>query len=136
MEWKSLCVKLCFGRVVVRHQSVQLDIGDDNYDRREHIFLYIYNGKEMILYENSIENFLASSKTRSLADYIVDEYSRRASRKLSPVRKNSWKYIMEILRRLIEDAGVNSECGIRIDYVMLEKHNRFEILIGGVNDKG
>ncbi len=90
----------------------------------------------MILYENSIKNFTASAKSRNLSGYLAEEYDRRTSRRLSGSVKASWKYTMEVLRRLIDAANVNGDCGIRIDYVMLEKHTRFEVLLAGINDKG
>jgi len=90
----------------------------------------------MILYENSVTNFVSATKSRNLVNYLVDEYNRRTSRKLTKGMKLNWKYTMEVLRQLVEAAEVNGECGIRIDYVMLEKHARFEILLAGTNPKG
>lgn len=88
----------------------------------------------MILYENTIKNFLSSMKERNLVDYMIGEYFRRVSRNLSSGTKKEWKITMDILCRLVENARINSQCGIRIDYVVLEKLNRFEVMIAGYND--
>ena len=90
----------------------------------------------MIIYENTVNNFLNSIRDRSLVTFMIEEYYRRVSRKLSIEAKNRWKYTMEILKQLVENAEINGECGIRIDYVMLEKSNRFEILLAGYDEIG
>ena len=88
----------------------------------------------MILYENTIDNFSAAMKNRKLISFIEDEYYTRTSRKVSPLVKGIWKYTLEVLKQLIESSEINPECGIRIDYVVLDTNNRFEVIIAGKNN--
>ena len=90
----------------------------------------------MILYENTVSNFLSSIKERSLVTFMMDEYYRRVSRILSKEAKNNWKYTMEVLKQLIENIELAEDCGIRIDYVVLESFNRFEVMIAGYDKDG
>lgn len=53
----------------------------------------------MILYENSIENFIKSVKERKLVNYLIDEYMERFSRKNHRKQKNS----MEICNGSVEE---------------------------------
>ena len=85
----------------------------------------------MILYENTIENFMYAMKSRNLITFIADEYYARTSRKVSPMVKGTWKYTLEVLKQIVDSAEINRECGIRIDYVMLDTNNRFEVIITG-----
>ncbi len=89
----------------------------------------------MILYENTVENFTLAMKSRNLIAFITDEYYARTSRKVSPFIRGTWKYTLEVLKQLLDSAEINPECGIRIDYVMLDTNNRFEVIIAG-NNKG
>lgn len=85
----------------------------------------------MILYENTVGNFIKAMKNRNLINFIAEEYYARASRHISPLTKSTWKYTLEVLRQLVELSSMNCDCGIRIDYVMLEQNNRFEIIFTG-----
>lgn len=88
----------------------------------------------MILYENTKENFDLAMRNRSLISFITDEYNARTSRKVSPVDKGIWKYTLEVLKQLLDSANISADCGLRIDYVMLDTNNRFEVIIAGEND--
>lgn len=72
-----------------------------------------------------------SMKSRNLITFITEEYYSRVSRRISLLTKITWKYTLEVLKQLIDSSTINYDCGIRIDYVMLEQNNRFEILISG-----
>lgn len=85
----------------------------------------------MILYENTIENFTSAMKKRKLIDFFTDEYFAKTSRKVSPIVRGTWKYTLEVLKQLLDSAGINPDCGIRIDYVMLDTNNRFEVILAG-----
>ena len=88
----------------------------------------------MILYENTMKNFASAMKKRKLIAFIADEYYAKASRKVPPIVKGTWKYTLEVLKQLLDSADVNPDCGIRIDYVMLDTNNRFEVIIAGKYD--
>lgn len=88
----------------------------------------------MILYENTIGNFIEAMKNRNLINFIAEEYYSRASRRISPLTKSTWKYTLEVLRQLVDLSSINHDCGIRIDYVMLEQNNRFEVIFAGQHD--
>lgn len=49
---------------------------------------YVEEEKSMILYENSIGNFVKSAKERNLVNYMLEEYWVRFSRKVS-AQKNT-----------------------------------------------
>lgn len=88
----------------------------------------------MILYENSIENFKKAMKSRDFITFITNEYYARTSRKVSPIDKGIWKYTLEILKQLFDNAKISPNCGVRFDYVMLDTNNRFEVIIAGENN--
>lgn len=49
----------------------------------------------MILYENTIENFLKSATDKNLIDYFASEYFEHFSRKIDSATKMQWKYSMQ-----------------------------------------
>ena len=81
-----------------------------------------------------MKNFASAMKKRKLIAFIADEYYAKASRKVPPIVKGTWKYTLEVLKQLLDSADVNPDCGIRIDYVMLDTNNRFEVIIAGKYD--
>ena len=85
----------------------------------------------MILYENTIENFISAMKGRNLITFFTEDYYARTSRKVSPIVKSNWKYTLEVLKQLLDSAEINTKCGIRIDYVMLDTNNRLEVILAG-----
>ncbi|MDO4939244.1 MAG: hypothetical protein Q4E54_04705 [Lachnospiraceae bacterium] len=70
----------------------------------------------MILYENTVKNFINAANNRSLVKYMIDEYETATGSQITPFLKLKWKYMMNIAAQLISSThGMNSECGIRID---------------------
>lgn len=90
----------------------------------------------MILYENTVKNFIYAMKGRNLISYISDEYNSRVGRKISQETKNAWKYSLEVLKQIVVESEVQDDCGIRIDYVILGNAKRFEVIIVGENEQG
>ena len=71
----------------------------------------------MILYENTIENFIKAIDNRTLFKYIISEYESEMNAAIDPLLKAQWKYMMVILSELVYfGKDFNSDCGIRIDY--------------------
>ena len=90
----------------------------------------------MILYENTIENFLKSASDKRLINHFADEYFEHISRKIDSVTKTQWKYSMQVLKELITNIKANGEAGIRIDYVITSNYRWFEIVFAANTYEG
>ena len=55
----------------------------------------------MILYENSVKNYIDAMKGRNLITFISDEYYSRVGRKVSQEIRAVWKYCLEVLKQTI-----------------------------------
>ena len=92
----------------------------------------------MILYENTVKNFLKASNNRSLIRYMIDEYETATGTNIDPLIKLRWKYMMNVAAQLIYCSNdINEECGVRIDlYTAAEYQDVIFILASsdGVKD--
>ncbi len=70
----------------------------------------------MILYENTVKNFLKASNNRSLIRYMINEYENSTGTKVCPLIKLRWKYMMNVATQLVYCTDkVLDDCGVRID---------------------
>jgi len=85
----------------------------------------------MILYENSVENFIESASSRRITSFFSDGYEQHFSRKTESKTKTYWKYVTQILKELLIDSRISDDAGIRIDYVINSNYQWVEVLLVG-----
>ncbi|SEI98176.1 DUF2075 family protein [Lachnospiraceae bacterium A10] len=85
----------------------------------------------MILYENTLSNFIDSANDKKVINYFTDEFTDHFSRKLDSETKTQWKYTIQIIKEVLKDAQLGGNVGIRIDYVITCNYRWFEIILAG-----
>lgn len=85
----------------------------------------------MILYENTLGNFISSTNERRIVNYFAEEFFNHFSRKIDSETKNQWKYTIFMLKEMFESSGFNRNLGIRIDYVITQNFQWFEVILSG-----
>ncbi len=86
----------------------------------------------MILYENSVKNFIESASNRRITSFFSDEYEQHFSRKTESKTKTYWKYVTQILKEMLIDSRISDDAGIRIDYVINSNFQWVEVLLVGI----
>ena len=85
----------------------------------------------MILYENTVSNFISSANDKKVVNYFTDEFTNRFSRKIDSETKTQWKYTIQIIKEVLKNAELGRNVGIRIDYVITGNYRWFEIILAG-----
>lgn len=89
----------------------------------------------MILYENTVENFLKSAENRSLIRYIIGEYEDEIKGRIDPLLKLKWKYMLNIIIQLIYfSEDISDDCGIRLDLINAANHQDVLLILASESD--
>ena len=92
----------------------------------------------MVLYENTIRNFMDSVFHGRLTGFLEEEYENALGKRPDPLMKAQWKYMMRLIYEYTVTGrvvgGVESTCGIRIDLCLSSLQTSTIILLASKKD--